>query len=149
MACVLSIVSPSSISVMTFLQQHSAVKKTVRGQQHLALPQMSKTWWGLDWPWRNVWEEKQHIPRLSCKCCFFSLSNMSNQWKNGSSSGIEKPFLHQHWLHRFKQMGSVGVKWPITKIDGCVFFKQGEHICLSNLCVTYHKSRRWKHALFF
>lgn len=33
------------------------------------------------------------------------------------------------WLHRFKQKGSVGVKWPITKIDGCVLFKQGEHIC--------------------
>lgn len=37
-----------------FLQQHSAVKKTVGGQQHLA--QMSQTWSGPRWPWRHVRE---------------------------------------------------------------------------------------------
>lgn len=69
MVCVLSIVSPSSISVMTFLQHHSAVQKTVRGQQHLALPQMSER---PDWPWRNAWGGKnQGVPRLNCKSCFF------------------------------------------------------------------------------
>lgn len=69
--------------------------------------------------------ENQHLPALN-SFFFSSLLNMCNQWKNGSSSGREKknPFLQQRWLHRFKQTGRVGVKWPITTIDGCVFSKQ-------------------------